>query len=183
MQISGRLLLAGAVAAIALPVYEDQPGKKPGWSYEVYYWNISNLQASELDGEKSPRFHYLFNISAPVYNPPSVYAAPSIPSFAGTCEGASTAQLQDQSVWVDCTTNRKVGETSDGGIFGGLSALLKPNSNHLRPDIAISFQWTQEISNKKYNITAFASPTWAIDQPKPTKLDILEPDMLWERWV
>ena len=58
MQISGALLLAGATAATALPALKDPPGKKPGWSYEVYYWNITNLRALEIDGGKNPRFHY-----------------------------------------------------------------------------------------------------------------------------
>lgn len=55
MQIS-TLLLAGATAAAALPAPDDTP-KKPGWSYEVYYWNISSWQATEIPGA-NPRYHY-----------------------------------------------------------------------------------------------------------------------------
>ncbi|KAK8069199.1 hypothetical protein PG994_005815 [Apiospora phragmitis] len=158
MQIS-TLILAGAAAVTAMPASGDtpQPDKKPGWSYEVYYWNISNWRTAELGGDVT-RYHYgkyyqptvntverIFDISAPVFDPPSVYAAPSIPSFTGTCEGETTAESPGQTGYLDCTASRKAGETSDGGTFGGLSARVQPSPSYPKPDVAITFQWTQEI--------------------------------------
>ncbi|KAK8098178.1 uncharacterized protein PG998_013664 [Apiospora kogelbergensis] len=155
MHIPGSLLLTAVATATALPAPEDQPGKKPGWSYEIYYWNISNLRALEINSRKNAHFQYSngdtlslvisIRYLRPCLRPPSVYAAPSIPSFTGTCEGATTAQTPDQSAYMTCTTSRKTGETSDGGTFGGLSARVKPNPNDTKPGIAISFQWTQEM--------------------------------------
>lgn len=55
MQIS-TLLLAGAAAAAAPPTPDDTP-KKPGWAYEVYYWNLTNWRYAELTGAIT-RYHY-----------------------------------------------------------------------------------------------------------------------------
>ncbi|KAK7943804.1 uncharacterized protein PG986_012917 [Apiospora aurea] len=124
MQISTLLFLAGlaAIAAAALPAAQGttQPGKNPGWAYEVYYWNISNWRTAELAGEVA-RYHY------------------------GTCEGESTAESPNQTGYIGCTASRQVGETSDGGTFGGLSARVQPSPKYPKPDVAISFQWTQEM--------------------------------------
>ncbi|KAK8085192.1 hypothetical protein PG997_006463 [Apiospora hydei] len=178
MQISTLLFLAGSSAAAATAL----PRKNPGWAYEVYYWNISNWRTAELAGEVS-RYHYVFDISAPVFDPPSVYGAPSTPSFTGTCEGESTAESPNQTGYIDCTASRQVGDTSDGGTFGGLSARVQPSPKYPKPDVAISFQWTQEMSNQKYNVTGYVAPLWAVGQPNAMGFDILDSGMLWERWV
>ncbi|KAK8131400.1 hypothetical protein PG984_007838 [Apiospora sp. TS-2023a] len=132
MQIS-TLLLTGAAAAAALPAPNDTP-KKPGWSYEVYYWNISNWRTAELDGATT-RYHY------------------------GTCEGETTAESPDQSSYVDCAASRTPGDISEGGTFRGLSARVQPSPKRPKPDVAIAFQWTQQISNKDYTISASHAPS------------------------
>ncbi|KAK7932293.1 hypothetical protein PG985_003005 [Apiospora marii] len=146
------LLLAGAAAAAALPAPDDTP-KKP-----------------------------VFDISAPVFDPPNVTGAPSTPSFTGTCEGETTAESPDQSSFVDCAANRQKGEFSDGGTFEGPSARVQPNDNR-KPNVTISFKWIQQISNKKYSNTAGVMDKWVVGQPEPEKFDIPETVIVQGTWV
>ncbi|KAK7992950.1 hypothetical protein PG996_012024 [Apiospora saccharicola] len=120
--------------------------------------------------DRKPSWPLAFDISAPVYDPGNTNGAPSIPSFAATCEGHITEESPSESAYVDCTANRKKGDISEGGTFESLQARVLANAD---PDSNANPQ-TNSRSGKGRNIFVNHTALWVTGDDYPHKFNIVD---------